>query len=145
MRLLNSPTLSNKYETRMNKLICTPGMWMNEGLGRDLITMMKHWFQFYREEKLSCVVSVILHPSRPQTMLIQLFHDTFISLQKISVCRQECGSANAMPTFFTNGDEFLNTFNKTYKSNPKFQGSLLAALMHVFMSKIVVRPSSTVT
>ena len=30
----------------------------------------------------------------------------------------------------------MNTFNKTYKINPKFQGSLLVALMRVFMSKI---------
>ena len=69
-------------------------------------------------------------------MLIQLFHDTFIPLQKIPVCWQERGSTNATSTFFTDGDEFLNTFNKTYKINPKFQGSLLVVLMHVFMSKI---------
>ena len=69
-------------------------------------------------------------------MLIQLFHDTFISLQKIPVCWQELGSANATSTFVTNGDEFLNTFNKLYKSYPKSQGSLLVTLMHVFMSNI---------
>ena len=45
-------------------------------------------------------------------------------------------SVNATSTFVTKGDEFLNTFNKTYKSNPKFQGSLLVALIHFFISKI---------
>ena len=69
-------------------------------------------------------------------MLIQLFHDTFISLQKIPVCWKEHGSSNATSTFVTNSDEFLNTFNKTYKINPKSQGSLLVALMHIYMSKI---------
>ena len=109
---------------------------MNEGSGRDLIKMVNHRLQFYREKKVSCVVSVILHPDRPQTILIQLFHDTFILLQKIPVYCQKRESANATSTCVANGDEFLNTFNKTYKSNPKFQGSLLVALMHVFVSKI---------
>ena len=75
MRLLNSPVLSDEDETTMNKLICTPGLWMNEGSGRDLLKMAKHWIQVYREAKVSCVVSVILHPGIPQTMLIQLFRD----------------------------------------------------------------------
>ena len=43
----------------MNKLIHTPGMSMNEGLGRDLVTMVKHCLEFYREAKLSCVVTFI--------------------------------------------------------------------------------------
>ena len=30
----------------------------------------------------------------------------------------------------------MNTFNETYKNNPKLKDSLLVALMHVFMSKI---------
>ena len=136
MRLLNFLALSDEDETTMNKLIFTPGLWTKKGLGRDLITMVNHWLQLYRETKVSCVVSVILHPGRPQTMLIQLFHETLISLQKIPVCRQEHGYANATSTFVTNGDEFLNIFNKTYKSNTKFQGSLLVYLMHVFMSNI---------
>ena len=89
MRLINSLTFYDEDETTMNKLICTHGMLTSEGSGRDLITMVKHWLELYHEEKVSCVVSVILHPVRPQTMLIQLFHDTFISLQKIPVCCQE--------------------------------------------------------
>ena len=136
MILLNSSALSEKDDTKMNKLICTPGLSMNEGSGRDLITMLKHWLELYHESKVSCVVSVILHQVLPQTILIQLFHDTFISLQKIPVCWKEHGSSNATSTFVTNSDEFLNTFNKIYNSNPKFQGSLMVALMHVFMSKI---------
>ena len=135
MRLLNL-ALSDEDEITINKLIRTPGLSMNEGSGRDLITMVKCRLEFYREAKVSCVVSVILHPGRPQTILIQLLHDTFISLQKILVCWQELGSTNATSTFVTNGDEFLNTLNKTYKRNPRFQGSLLFDLMHVFMSKI---------
>ena len=120
----------------MNKLICTPRLSLDEGLGRDLITMVNHRLELYCEAKVSFVVSVIFHPGRPQTIIIQLFHDTFISLQKIPFCWQERGSSNATLTFVSNGDEFPNTFNKTYKSHPKFQGSLLVSLMHVFMSKI---------
>ena len=85
---------------------------------------------------MSCVVSIILPPGRPQTMLIQLFHKNFISLQKMPVCWKERVSSNATSKIYTNSGEFLNTLNKTYKRNPKFQDSLLVALMHVFMSKI---------
>ena len=70
MRLINSLAFSDKDETTMNKLIHTPGLWINEGSERDFIAMVKHWLQFYREEKLSCVVSVIFHTGRPKTMLI---------------------------------------------------------------------------
>ena len=98
--------------------------------------MVNHWLEFYPEAKVSCVVSVIQHPGRPQTMFIQLFHDIFILLQKITVCQKEHGSANATSTFVTNSDEFLNTFNRTYKINPKFQGSLLVALLYVFVYRI---------
>ena len=136
MILLNSAAFSDKNETTMNKLIRTPGLWMNKGSGRYFITVVKHWLKLYREEKLSCVVSVILYLGRPQTILIQLLHETFIPLQKIPVCQQECGSANATSISVTSSDEFLNTFNKTYKSYPNFQGSLLVALMHVFISNI---------
>ena len=136
MRLLNLLAFSYEDETTMNKLLFAPGMLMNEGSGRNLITMVKHRLEFYREAKVIFVVNVILHPGRPQTMLIQLFNDNFISLQKIPVCWQERVSANATSTFVTNGNEFLNTVNKNYKINPKFQGSLLVALMHVFMSII---------
>ena len=80
MRLLKSPALSDKDEITMNELICTPGMSTNKELVRDLITMVKHRLEFYHEAKVSFVVGVILHPGRPQTILIQLFHDTFISL-----------------------------------------------------------------
>ena len=52
-------------------------------------------------------------------------------------CTKQRGSTNATSTFVTNGDEFLNTFNKTYKRYPKFQGSFLFALMNVVMSKII--------
>ena len=97
---------------------------------------MKHRLEFYHEEKVSCVVSVIFHLGQPQTMLIQLFHETFILLHKIPVWRQERGYSNATSTFVTNGDEFMNTLNKTYKSNPNFQVSLLVSLVHIFMSKI---------
>ena len=98
--------------------------------------MVKHRLQFYCESKVSCVLSVILHPGIPQTMIIQLFHETFILLHKITVWRQERGYSNATPKFVTNGDEFMNTLNKTYKSNPNFQVSLLVSLVHIFMSKI---------
>ena len=67
MRLINSPALSDKDETTMNKLIHTYGLSMNKGLVRDLITMVNHWLELYREAKVSCVVSVILHQGRPKT------------------------------------------------------------------------------
>ena len=59
MRLLNSLAFSDKDETKMNKLMRTPELWMNEGLGRDLVTIVKHCLEFYREAKLSCVVTFI--------------------------------------------------------------------------------------
>ena len=42
MRLINSPSFSDEDETTMNKLIFTPGLSMNEGSVRDMITMVKH-------------------------------------------------------------------------------------------------------
>ena len=64
IRLLNTPALSEEDEIMMDKFNRTPHQYVNEGSGRDLITMVKHRLEFYREAKVSYVVSTHLHLDR---------------------------------------------------------------------------------
>ena len=64
IRLLNAPAFSEEDETMMDKFNHTPQQYVNEGSGRELITMVKHWLEFYREAKVSYVVSTHLHIDR---------------------------------------------------------------------------------
>ena len=61
IRLLNTPSLSEEDETMMDKFNCTPQQYVNNESGRGLIDMVKHWLEFYREAKVSYVVSTHLN------------------------------------------------------------------------------------